>query len=317
MQRKKFVSLLRQYLKGQLPDKSRTIIDEWFSAIGRNESVDLLTQEQEEELRMQYQAGIKTRIHTQPAYAAKRSFGWAKMGIAASVLILISIGGYLYTSFQATVLDRFLGYETIVNEDAHEKTVSLPDGSKVTLAQGSKLKYFTSQENNTRNVLLSGAAFFDVVRNPNKPFMVHSGHITTKVLGTSFRVENSALNEEVKVTVRTGLVAVFEDINNEGIESNHQRVILTPNQQVIYRSKEKILVSQLVELPQEIPEIKKKYNDISTLFEQAPVSEIFDSMEKLYGIPIRYDSILFSNCKLTTSLEGGDLYNRLSIYVKY
>jgi ferric-dicitrate binding protein FerR (iron transport regulator) len=89
--------------------------------------------------------------------------------------------------------------------------IHLPDGSTVTMKEGSKLTYSPSFGKDNRDVVLSGEAFFDVVSNPEKPFRVYTGKIVTTVLGTAFNIHAFPNEEQVKVTVQRGKVAVGDD----------------------------------------------------------------------------------------------------------
>lgn len=83
----------------------------------------------------------------------------------------------------------------------------LPDGSSVLMNEGSELSYsHASFENGSREVTLTGEAYFDIAHNPEKPFLVHTGSIITRVLGTAFNVNMK--QTEVVVTVTRGLVEV-------------------------------------------------------------------------------------------------------------
>lgn len=105
-------------------------------------------------------------------------------------------------------------YRKALTEDADVETrvadvpkgqsscVSLPDGSKVYLHPGSSLRYPEQFYGNKRYVILDGEAYFQVVRNRTKPFIVQSGNITTTVLGTEFNIKGN------EVTLITGSVRV-------------------------------------------------------------------------------------------------------------
>jgi transmembrane sensor len=66
---------------------------------------------------------------------------------------------------------------------------TLPDGTTVVLNKKSKLSYPVEFTGSTREVFLTGEAFFDVAHNPSKPFKVHTGVFVTKVLGTAFSIK--------------------------------------------------------------------------------------------------------------------------------
>jgi transmembrane sensor len=315
MQAKRFVYVLKKYLEGGLPSQLTFLVEQWFASIGKDDVPnDAIEETEEKELRDQYYQGVQQRIYER--YKAKqiRRLIWQKFSMAALFLIFSSLGIYLYTAkLPATVITEGAGGEVIFNNNENrDKIISLPDGSMVTLASGGELKYCSQHGKGTREVYLQGIAFFDVAHHAAKPFLVHAGNITTKVLGTMFRIENNK-GDEVKVIVKTGRVSVFE--NNAKDASNPvQEVILTPNQQVVYNCKERKLVSQLVEKPEPILATgDDQLNPVPGRFREARVSEIFKAMEKLYGLPILYDSLQFQNCRVTTSLKKGDLHDRLAI----
>ena len=83
---------------------------------------------------------------------------------------------------------------------------------------------------------LNGEAFFEVVKNPKKPFLVFTKDIVTKVLGTSFTVKAFDGDKEVKVMVKTGKVNVIQqkNLNIKDIteKSNIAGIALVANQQV-------------------------------------------------------------------------------------
>jgi hypothetical protein len=63
-----------------------------------------------------------------------------------------------------------------------------------------------------------------------------------------------------------------------------------------------------------MPQPLIKTEEIKRLrFEAAPVTEIFLAMEKIYGVDIVFDEVIYSSCKLTTSLANGGLFDRLNI----
>jgi transmembrane sensor len=80
--------------------------------------------------------------------------------------------------------------------------VRLADGTHILLNSGSQLSYPTEFKTDSREVYLSGEAFFEVKANPDKPFYVITRDVKIKVMGTSFNV--SSYNEDI--TVQTVLL---------------------------------------------------------------------------------------------------------------
>ena len=86
--------------------------------------------------------------------------------------------------------------------------MTLQDGSRVTLNSNSELSYPEKFRGGKREVLLKGEAFFEVERNPDKPFRVSIEHkAMVEVLGTSFNIRSEQSGEAIKVLVVEGRVA--------------------------------------------------------------------------------------------------------------
>jgi len=110
--------------------------------------------------------------------------------------------------------------ETNINQNRIEitstergKEILLADGSKVWLNKNAVLTYPDKFDKNTRNVELSGEAFFEIAKNPNKPFIVNMPNATVTVVGTSFNI-NSKENE-TEIVVVTGIVKVSDTDNSK------------------------------------------------------------------------------------------------------
>jgi transmembrane sensor len=128
--------------------------------------------------------------------------------IAATLLIIIGLGAtfiYLYNSGNLTK-------DVVISSNADQRNIeiNLPDGSKAWLNRNSRLSYDPIAGKKTRNVNLRGEAFFEIVRDTSKPFIIDAGKAKVKVLGTSFDVISSNSNDEVEVFVKTGKVLVSD-----------------------------------------------------------------------------------------------------------
>ena len=155
------------------------------------------------------------------------------------LFIIALVGGgagvWYRFSHETAVADTEVAYVEKLNEYGQKSTISLPDGSQVKLNSGSKLVFPRSFAANTREVFLEGEAFFEVEKNPGRPFIVRSGDLVTTVLGTSFNIKAYPEEEAIAVTVATGKVKVRKDAaTDESTKTTHQEMELSPNQQAIY-----------------------------------------------------------------------------------
>jgi len=195
-----------------------------------------------------------------------------------------------------------------VNDTDKPKHVQLEDGSVVVLESKSSLKYKGDFNNDsTRDVYLSGEGFFDVVKNPYKPFIVHSNELSVKVLGTSFRVSAPKNNSNVIVAVKTGKVSVYTNKDNGDKKDG---VILLPNQQVKYERKEQSFEKTLIEVPEIL---NQKITQSDFIFENTPIAEVFKKMESAYGIEIIFNDEIMKNSYLTAPLGSESMIEKLKI----
>ncbi|WP_439558508.1 FecR family protein [Dyadobacter sp.] len=191
--------------------------------------------------------------------------------------------------------------------------VRLSDSSTVYLSPNSKLSYPEHFSSTKRTIHLSGGAFFEVARQPGRPFYVFAGSLVTKVLGTSFHVRSFDNESNASVSVKTGRVAVFarEKSPLTGDElSERSAVVIEPNQQIVLAHETVKLTKTIVPDPEIIipPDEAIDFN-----FNDSPVSDIFKTLQKAYGIEIIFDEKTMKHCPVTATLTDLSLYEQLDL----
>jgi ferric-dicitrate binding protein FerR (iron transport regulator) len=192
-----------------------------------------------------------------------------KLAIAALIIIIAGTG---YWYLNKSVLFMPADQEIVIA--GKRKTVRLPDGSVITLEPNSQLKYPYRFTGNTREVELTGEAFFEVKPNHEKPFIVHTANIMATVLGTSFNVE-AYPNGIAKVVVATGRVKV-QTVN---AVNELQAVIINANQSVTYN----ITINEIEK--RNVPEEAVYYKQRSSgrfSYAGVPVTKVIREMERYY-----------------------------------
>lgn len=322
MEQKDFQQILERYLQGQASEEEKKIVDSWYVAMGREPHAGLNNREKSELkklVRSRVTAHIKRTKKINPGFLRtknNRTIALYSLGIAASVLLLIVSSIYLINRTESrkdrlshTHNEEALTWTRIANKEKVAKRINLPDGSHVTLEPQSMIKFSAAFNESKREINLEGEALFEVYHNEQSPFYVFANEVTTMVLGTSFRVKAFEHDKNITVAVRTGSVSVYTSQDDKKESALAKEIILTPNQQIVYDRSEKTILRRIVEVPQPIlPEEKVK----RMRFEAAPVKEVFEALEKVYGVDIVFDEQLFSSCALTTSISDGGIYNRLS-----
>lgn len=122
----------------------------------------------------------------------------------AAAFLLTLCASWVYRTWQQTAIVVAESGEVVRKE-------KLPDGSIATLNKSATISYPQRFGNNTRNVTIIGEAFFEVVPNAEKPFIIDANGTIIKVVGTSFNVKTSQQNTEV--IVETGIVEVSKKSN--------------------------------------------------------------------------------------------------------
>jgi ferric-dicitrate binding protein FerR (iron transport regulator) len=126
----------------------------------------------------------------------------------------------------------------ITNSSHRIYKTKLPDSSTVWLNPNAQLKYPKVFAASSRMVSMSGECFFEVTKNPERPFIISSHSIITKVWGTSFRVRDNDQSNVADVAVVTGKVSVsiktMRNINNTQLNIENGDVMLYPHQKAVY-----------------------------------------------------------------------------------
>ncbi len=308
--KKNVEELLNRYLKGTATDQEITLIEEWYKSLDQINDKPLLNSEDQIFLHVSTRMEIEKRLTKNRRSVLHL---WPLMA-AASVIFLAVAFAFLYSSNESvdTVAESStVSYASpliLENKAGSDQFFVLPDSSTVRLTANSRLRIDDDFNKNIRKVTLHGEAFFEVRHHPEKPFYVHAGEVVTKVLGTSFVVRAYDDTDSITVSVRTGKVSVFSSESPQNSDTENELVIL-PNQQIVFsRAKgeaSKMLVENPVALIPEKASEKVKYVS-------APISEVIEALEVLYGVEIEYDTAAFSSCRLTTTLSGDGIYSRLN-----
>ncbi len=122
--------------------------------------------------------------------------------------------------------------EVVAKKGARSKMI-LPDGTHVWLNSDSKIQYDQAFNDTIREVTLDGEAYFDVARNPKRPFIVHTSYIDIRVLGTAFNVKSYAQEKTIETTLIHGSVEVTKKN-----EAQLSRIILQPKEKLVFNKLE-------------------------------------------------------------------------------
>lgn len=330
MSRKEFGFLLQQYLEGNCTEEERAFVEHWYGLV-QNKDPEAIEQTELKALEPLLWKQIQDRTRAANTPAVKIipmpmvpdrqwfSFSWM-VGTAAAVVLLSLIGWWFYIG-QATKtqlvngaeLREQTGWITKNNSTKQPLLIQLADGSTVRLSPNSSIQYPSAFSATKREVRLAGDAFFNVQKMPAKPFLVYANQIVTRVLGTSFFVKAQANTKQIAVEVVTGRVAVYEQTEEKQAEKVTEQVVLTPNQKAVYSIDNQAFSMGLVDQPVQLAPARPDEKAISFQFEDTPLRQVLNRLEKVYGIQIVVENTDQNNCPLTADLTNFSLFAQLDM----
>jgi len=320
-----FEDLLQRYLDGTSRPGERELVERWSSQLGAPENLTL-PRAQHEQVRAAMWRQIEhltqdaddNATDTNHVLQHPASFWHMPVvrWVAASLLLIgVALAVVLPRKWQSaasttTVANHWVQYH---NAGPQPQVFTLADSSRVTLYQGSTLQYKWGLAGSRREVKLKGEAFFQVAKNPHRPFLVYTDQLVTTVLGTSFRVK-AYMGQNNEVAVQEGRVSVQvrqgAKLSATPARPAARGLVLLPNQQVIYsalapRPLRKQLVSNPIVLAPQ-----------TFTFEKQPVTKVLQALEKAYGVDIIYDQDKLANCTVTVTFYQESLYEKLDVLSK-
>ena len=173
--------------------------------------------------------------------ARSRLLTISRVAAVTFIIAISSVGVYRYFDFAASNKDLY-GCEISTPLGSSVK-ITLPDGSTVNMNSGSTIKYSKSFGSEKREVILTGEALFDIKKDPKKPFLVQAKDLQVKVLGTVFNVKSYGNEQTIEVNLLRGKIEA--STQNGG---SSKKVILKPNERIIYNTKTNILLKKKAEV---------------------------------------------------------------------
>jgi ferric-dicitrate binding protein FerR (iron transport regulator) len=190
--------------------------------------------------------------------------------IAASFVLLFILGYSVFNLIDTKKENNVaeIKWHEKTTRIGEKSTITFLDGTKITLNADSKLKYSNMSIEGKREVYLDGEAYFEVSPNKELPFIVHSGGLSTKVLGTKFNVKAFEGENEIVVSLVEGRVTINANNNEKTLSSKQQLTYDTKtgkekissfNFEEVIGWKENVLVFNNVSLEKALVKIERAY----------------------------------------------------------
>ncbi|MFN4144802.1 MAG: FecR family protein [Runella sp.] len=292
--------LLAAYLANETSADQKQLVEQWLSESPENEilikNLTKIWQTKQppinqsfdsdkafEKIHLQLKEEVEESASIRPLHTMPRVLWWAA---AASVVLLLGIFGYWRMQQDATT--EWLTKTTT----QHEKVlITLADQTKVWLNQNSILRYPKVFEGDTRSVSLTGEAFFEVAKNPNKPFIISSEQVQVKVLGTAFNLRTDVQQQLFETIVVEGKVAFAVASKGE--------VILTANQAGKVDKNDTRIVTSFVN-----PDEFMGWRTGKLVFRDTDMTKVISELENWYKVKIEVQNPTIFKKRLTGTFDN-------------
>lgn len=297
MEEDMLIDLIAKELSGEISQEEREELHRLVSASPENGTIY-------NDLKSKWKAAGNLKVAVDPAtdqswerFESRRAktFRLPSVLLRIAALLVIAAGiGYYFVGSQNSS-------ETSFATARESKSISLPDGTKVTLNADSRLAYEGDFSGATRNVSLEGEAFFDVVKNPDRPFVITVSDATIEVLGTSFNVNAYSSSKDISVSVSTGRVA-FRKRNAE------DEVILEKGMYGLLDRGTNTLKSYDL-----IPGNPDYWRTGILSYSDLPLREVVADLSRNFNVTVAIEENKIGGCRFTSTFEQPKLDEILEI----
>lgn len=280
MDKRDIKNVLFVYFNGMIPEKYKSFVQQWLVSDYEKEEKELEIRELWENINIDdesldtYEALDRVLVK----YRRRRRLTiFCRCAAVASLLVVGSLCVYYFMGRQATFEEPHM--VTCCVPKGHVSTITLADGTKITVNAGSVIRYPDKMVGSTRDVYLSGEALFDVTHDANHPFTVHANGINIEDLGTRFNIR-AYDTLSVTTTLIEGSAQVYRSASEPAVE-------LSPNEQAVYtRADHKIRVNQVDAADYTL------WTEGEMSFDQCSLGEILQSLERKFNVIIKPDKHL-------------------------
>lgn len=306
----RFTELLGKKLSGEITTNE---LKEFSSAVANNESYSkeyesLKTYWQEDEKsydtigvifeKIKEKTGIR-EIEDQKVVQLnlkKRKFSWIQKIAAVLFVLVLSAGIYqFFLSGSLWSKSSSIAWEKLETPSRLIRKVTLCDGTQITLNSESTLKYPKTFTGATREVYLTGEAYFDVASDHKHPFILHTEKMDIRVLGTAFNVRSYTNDRSKEATLLRGKIQVtFRD-------NPAEKVILKPTDKIVIKDSSYVVTSQTYYNHSDGQIIETLWMNNKLAFRNESFESLANSLSRKYGV-----KMVFTNNSLRDLQFSGE-----------
>ncbi len=302
MKNKNYILLLEKYLRREASEEETQLL---LSMLRRDNDLDQFLERMLDQSNPELDEKTEQRMHAQIRSAIsqgkkpsmrtaslRRAMQWA----AIIVLPLLSaLLVYLITSDQLPGNNRV----TITAPNGEKAIVTLADGSHVWINSGSSLTYGNDFNRHERKVSLDGEAYFEVAKDAQRPFIVHTREMNIQALGTVFNVSAYSDENYSSTVLVEGKIKVNAGGQVEILTENERAIVDKANHSL---STDRVYASDFTQ-----------WKDGNLYFENSSFDEIANTLSRVFNVEIRFASEKLRSIRFTGTLGNSSIRNALDI----
>jgi ferric-dicitrate binding protein FerR (iron transport regulator) len=224
--------------------------------------------------------------------------------VAAILFIPLLISSiWLFNRKNSSIPVQQYSMQEITSPPGIRSQVVLPDGTKVWLNAESTIKFPVPFHTESRNVNLTGEAFFDVIKNPNQPFIVESEKVKVKVLGTRFNYKAYSNDPTVEVILEEGKIAL-----SMPYDAFEKEAIMKPGDRLVYKKESNNAIIENENIDKYIA-----WHTGKLVFDNTPMTEVAQLLARWYGVDVIVKNAEIMNYRFTTTFENESLFQVIEL----
>ena len=275
--------LFSDYVRGKTTTTEKRIVELWYDKKA-SAHTDTISDEEAEVFSKQAWSEF-VALRNKQSSATTRNALLAFGGLVAAAMVLFVV--VLNFSFaeknnsDKELLTTEVRISRQFTTQDRMKKITLPDGSKIFMNLGTTISMHEGKFNaHQREIWLDeGEAFFEVTKNANRPFIIHTPNgLSTRVVGTSFNVRAYKDLEEQVISVNTGRVQVTDNKQNT--------IVLDPNNKITYCYKDGQIFSDRTDA--------KKISAWQTgliILENAGIKEVAFRLKQTFDVEVNFEDV--------------------------
>ncbi|UZR98417.1 FecR family protein [Chondrinema litorale] len=314
-------SLIHKQLSGEITAEEKFLLDEWLhQSVDHQKQFELLTQlwenttldtaAEENDQAFEYFLDKVSNVQTESIeYQSPTKTRYIWGGVAAVITLLIGVFVVYINQPQnnkelVANNTKEIEWKEYANKSGQKSKIHLPDGSVVWLNVTSSIK-FPENFTENRKVVLSGEAFFDVVKDPEHPFSVQSINLTTTALGTSFNIKSFPNEKDIEVALVTGKVSIKE-------AEAHNEMFLNPGYKLSFNKKDKAILKASFNKEEILG-----WKDGVIFFDQDDFLTVLKTLERWYAVDIEVKGKIPSDFYVSGRFDGNGYLNNILVSIQY